>query len=822
MEENGKSGGEPVNAGQVLIAQGQRPGYIYFLSRGAVEILTASSEFAGLDPEIIVSKSKRVGIINGEALFTGFSVPFGAASQKTVRALENSVVTKYPIRDGGIRQIAGTNPSLIINLLNQMFQRLELSISDVAKYTKLYQNLCRLNDNISLMYKVLPKKDISDKFRNKAENLYNIFISGGGSFDSLLGAKFLITDNSSSLKKKYSFPGLPVESLIDPKQCGMIKKFLKINRKILGDVIREDDSILADMIEIVSDNLNKILDRVGAVRDEIDREMLTLFGPYPSWSSYMVDSGALKEWQNSGKIEPDFVKNYLSLIRKLNSYYEEISGKKLVEVYEGPNKVHEYFMKTEGREGGAAASVSEEAGEAPVVRKGNAPAAFRNSLGQIFEFSLADKEFQKTFYKALNEFKSAKHPFDTEQEGRKARRYLTKMYWDLYKLVYIRKQKESDVPAPVKLMLRYGFVDETLMDGEQIETLDRISGIREDSGDIPILYEEEFLGKVYSREENPSITEMGLSYEGFLLEQEKHTTKKKGESAAVSEDVRKVMYEIDHRLAMTVAVCSGSTATAFPILTSLMLKGDPSKNYIKKKQLESMLKELMSVDFSAFYRETTLKLGEARELIYEEVIPNFILIPAIGQKTMLWQDLDGKNRKTRGRIVIPIFFLGDFIKSLAHTFACFRWELNRTIKGGMWADPVDGGVTGAYFDYVNFYKKNPKLSTEAKLKISEKFKSIRTNRDRFADDYIMWVLYEKDGVMRLNNVVRDMFYREIPFKKELRAKLEEMPAFIEIANRHRNITGRLIEGYERRYKKYADSNGLLPEKLQEFMDFLKA
>ena len=122
----------------------------------------------------------------------------------------------------------------------------------------------------------------------------------------------------------------------------------------------------------------------------------------------------------------------------------------------------------------------------------------------------------------------------------------------------------------------------------------------------------------------------------------------------------------------------------------------------------------------------------------------------------------------------------------------------------------------------NRNKKNKKLSLEAKEKITEKFRSLRTNRDRFADDYTMWVLYEKDGIMRVNSVIRDIFYRNIPFKKEIRDRLENMPAYNEIAPRYKNIQNRNITGYERKYKKYVGENGKLPDELQKYMDFLNA
>ena len=86
----------------------------------------------------------------------------------------------------------------------------------------------------------------------------------------------------------------------------------------------------------------------------------------------------------------------------------------------------------------------------------------------------------------------------------------------------------------------------------------------------------------------------------------------------------------------------------------------------------------------------------------------------------------------------------------------------------------------------------------------------------------MWLMFEKDGVMRLNSVVREMFYRNIPFKKEIREKLEGMPAFSEIATRYKNIQAKAIEGYDRRFKKYMNSDGTYPEKLQEFISFINS
>jgi hypothetical protein len=816
---------ELVKAGEVLIVQGKVPKYMYYLHSGAVEILSASKEFEGLDASIIASKSRRVGYVKEEILIPPMNLVFADPSTKSVRAAQDSYVSKFPLNQGGIVQMAREDPSRTISMLSHLFTMLDTSVTDESKYTKFYTHLCKIDDNISLLYQYFPKSDLPDKLNNKSEGLYNAFKSNKGNFPKVIDAQFLISDNSAFIKKKYAFPGMPIQSIIDEKQCAHVKKFLQLDKNTFANLIKEDPSILQNMIETISDNLIKVLDRIYAVHTEIDSELETLFGPKSSWSSFFTDKNGFDVWSGSGKLAPNFINNFLALIKKLHAFYLEITGKKLIELFPGPKRIHEYYMANKDGSKRAENKPDAESNgfENKVIGAGSKTysGVYRNSIQQIFEFALIDKEFQKGFIKTLNEFKNMKNPFNTETDGRKIRRSITKLYWDLFTQVFIRKQKESSAPLPVKMMMKFGFLDETLLEEQQIEELNSIVNINEEMKDIPILFEEEFLNRIYSGKENPSITEMGLSYEAFKREEGKHKSSKEANSPVVGGDyINKTMYEIEHRLLQTVGVCSGSTATAFPILTSMVMRMNPRNIFISKSKIKSVVKELMDIDFSVFYRETTLKLGEARELIQEEVLPIFVLIPSFGTKTMLWQDLDGTNRKTRGRIVVPIFFLGDIVKSMAHTFACFRWELNRTIKGGMWADPVEGGLTGIYFDYVNFYKKNSKLSRENIEIITEKFKSIRTNRDRFADDYIQWVMYEKDGVMRLNSVLREIFYRHVPFKKELRTKLETMPAFAEIAIKNKNINSKAIQGYERRFKKYMEREGVYPEKIQEFMNFL--
>jgi hypothetical protein len=803
---------ESLKSGDVLFVQGEKPTGLYMLQSGTVEVLSTPDEYDGLDRSIVLSKARRVGTLNGKTLLSGFAAHLTGPYVKSVRAVTDASCTRYPLPPSGIQSFADSDPGQALNILKHLHNNIKTVGLIVARYTKLYQTVCMMADNMAIMYRCMSETNASERLHHLAETLQSKFKARGGRVPAQFDAQFLITDNSSFLDKKYELPEA-VKEHPHTKYDDFILKTLQLEQNVVVSMFKSDPSMASSMYDGLSESFNGILDRVDKICHFVDNELTILFGDSDSWASYLMDNGGIGEWERSNKCSPDFVKNLLSLLVKVNALYEELSGRKMTALFPSIRKIHSYYAsgRAQGEAGGAAV-------EAPAVIS---TGALSKSIHQIFEFALVQKDFRTKFLKLLNEFKGSKNPFNTEQEGRKLRRQITALYWELYKQVYVRTKGESAPPRSVQMMLNFGFLDEGLLEDQQVADLAELSRVREKSREFPVLMETEFLSMIYDGKVEPSITEMGLTYQGHLEELEKHKTKKDREQEQkVDENIGKVMYEIGQRLATTSAICSGSTATAFPILTSLMVRGNMKQMYTSKRKIETIAKEVRDIDFSVFYRETVLKIGEAREIIQEEVLPYFILLPIFGSRTLLWQDMTGTNKRSRGRIVVPIFFVGDMTRSLVHTFASFRWELNRDIKGAMWADPIDGGVTGEYFDYVNTFKKMSKLSQEAKEKVDERFRGIRNNRDRFADDYIQWVLYEKDGIMKLNNVVRDMFFRHVPFRKDLRQKLEEMPAFTQPATRYKNVHKREVEAYERRFKKYQNAAGELPEELRKFFEFL--
>src|SRR5690606_9858096 len=135
-----------------------------------------------------------------------------------------------------------------------------------------------------------------------------------------------------------------------------------------------------------------------------------------------------------------------------------------------------------------------------------------------------------------------------------------------------------------------------------------------------------------------------------------------------------------------------------------------------------------------------------------------------------------------------------------------------------WNNVSQSSITADYTDYVQFFKKNRDLSVEIKEKLASEFKRFRSDRDRFVNDYINWLKYESEGVMKLNKVSRGIFYRHIPFHKDIRDSLENQPAFSDLQNRFKNIRNKKLRELEVRYRKYGE---MVPDVLQENLDFYK-
>lgn len=241
--------------------------------------------------------------------------------------------------------------------------------------------------------------------------------------------------------------------------------------------------------------------------------------------------------------------------------------------------------------------------------------------------------------------------------------------------------------------------------------------------------------------------------------------------------------------------------------------------------LHNALDQVRKVDFKAYYRETVFTMPEAgisRELVQCEVLPDMILMPNIGVKAILWQEIEGRRRTTPSRVMFPLLCQEDIPTLVTRVTGEFRWEMCKRMQGARWNDVSELSLTSEYFDYVQFYRKNTELSPDAKEKIKLALQRARNNyREMFVRDYIQWVMYESTGSPRLNKISRRILLRYCPFSAEIRGKVGGNPLFKDMFERYRILNTQERRRLDNIFVKIRNSGKEIPEELLAQQKFLE-
>jgi len=155
------------------------------------------------------------------------------------------------------------------------------------------------------------------------------------------------------------------------------------------------------------------------------------------------------------------------------------------------------------------------------------------------------------------------------------------------------------------------------------------------------------------------------------------------------------------------------------------------------------------------------------------IVPYVILVPGYGEKGICWEPFERFNRATsRGRIAIPIF-PKDLRIAVIAAAADLRWLVAKEKAQHYW---MEEGLTGRYYQWF----------TERKMRGDV--------REAFIQDYILWITKESEGTQKLDKDVRGIFWRNIPFRQELRDRLRKR-GFVYNELYKKDINRSLSDGY---------------------------
>ena len=86
-------------------------------------------------------------------------------------------------------------------------------------------------------------------------------------------------------------------------------------------------------------------------------------------------------------------------------------------------------------------------------------------------------------------------------------------------------------------------------------------------------------------------------------------------------------------------------------------------------------------------------------------------------------------------------------------------------------------------------------------------------------DYMSWMKYESQGNFRLNKVSRRIISEYVPFKAEVRRKLEENPMYKELFTKSNIIAARKREKEKILFDRYVAAGGAITPELETHLRY---
>ena len=211
-------------------------------------------------------------------------------------------------------------------------------------------------------------------------------------------------------------------------------------------------------------------------------------------------------------------------------------------------------------------------------------------------------------------------------------------------------------------------------------------------------------------------------------------------------------------------MCVGRQGNHIPILMKQYFNAD-ERNIATRENVINEVSQIEAVDPGLFLR--TFKRETNR------IVPYFILLPCYGERGICWEPFEKYNRGTsRGRVAIPMYSK-NLKLAIITAMADLRWQVAKEKAQHYW---MEEGLTGHYYQW--FSDKHMKGDV----------------RERFINDYTLWITKESEGTQKLDREVRGVFWRDMPFPDDIRDKLKNR-GFVYNELYKKDINRAMSDGY---------------------------
>jgi len=447
-----------------------------------------------------------------------------------------------------------------------------------------------------------------------------------------------------------------------------------------------------------------------------------------------------------------------------------------------------------------------------------------NSFATIMAYAETDGESQATYQRCMMAYKALENKNASSEEATTLRAKLTECFYQLYTQVAVKAlQTEDELPLCVRLFLYYGYLDEELTGAENCHTLKELLPKESNCAQTGVYPFFDWLKAIYKGQKSPSRNEYEEDYTDYIHKQKLSGTISEADVRALEKNpVSKVVFELRNLFPIANKMTYGRLASFCPVFKAEDIMKPLPNCKVTTSSIGQAINQLKAVDYSLFYREISNpnKDSSFRENIHAEFLPDIILMPNIGIRGVMWQEIEGKLRASSSRFVFSIFHLEDIFATTIHMAGDYRWEICKRIQGYRWNDIATYSLTSEYFDYVQFYKKNRSLSTEAKERIKNNLQRAKNSyKEMFIRDYIQWILFESAGTPRLNKLSRGILNKYCPFPASTRETLKQHPQYKELLERFETLREQKLHHLQQFRKKLLLGSAPVPPQLDAEIEY---
>lgn len=454
------------------------------------------------------------------------------------------------------------------------------------------------------------------------------------------------------------------------------------------------------------------------------------------------------------------------------------------------------------------------------------PAKLTDAASIILEYADCPSELTSTFKNALIAYKQLPDKNATTPEVMRARQQLTNMFYQIYIAAFQVSLMDDNIPPILKMFFNFGFMDADLTGMDNACFLYQNAQHYAGDPEHGIYTIHEWLKAIYAGDKEPSINELDVDFEKHIqsLKSEGSITAEAAERM-LHDQAQKVLFELENMFPRASKITSGKPAIFSPILSEHQFIRQPEDALLYPDQIVKVVNSIRAADYTVFARKSLTVLSQ-KENIHDffnvEILPDIILMPVVGMRGAMWQEIVGRNRLTPARMMLPIFQLENLEKVMVRVIGEYRWEMCKRVQGARWNDVTEPSLTSLYYDFLQFYRKNPELSPDTKEKIRSGLQKCKQNfKEYFLSDYMVYIMFESKGSPHLVKNARAILFGQCPFSAPIRQALSSNPIYQELLEAHSRSVAERCKKLDNLSRKLIARQEKVPEALDQEIEFTR-